>query len=179
MARGCFLLLVFAALFLVVEVVVLAAEAAARERTLAMVKPDGVRASHTEAIKAIIRSSGFYIAQEKTLQLDVETAEAFYSEHTGKTFFGDLIDFMTSGSVVAMVLEHDNAVVKWRSLIGPTDPERAQREQPNSIRAMFGSNTTQNCVHGSDSLVTAEREIRILFKDSQADEHVMMGHDEL
>lgn len=81
-----------------------------------------------------------------------------------------------SGPIVAMILEQENAVTNWRKLIGPTDPEKARSEQPKSIRAMFGSSTTQNCVHGSDSPVTAAREITILFEDVQTDK---VGHDEL
>lgn len=146
------------------------------ERTLAMVKPDGVGGNHTDTIKSIIRTSGFVITREASLHLDVKTAELFYSEHSEKPFFGELIDFMTSGPAVAMVLEQENAVTNWRKLIGPTDPNNARNEQPSSIRAMCGSSTTKNCVHGSDSPIAAAREISILFEDIQKD---MIRHDEL
>ncbi|MCO5576539.1 hypothetical protein L7F22_030350 [Adiantum nelumboides] len=83
------------------------------------------------------------------------------------------------GPILAMVLEQDNAVAKWRVLIGPTDPKKAQIEEPNSIRALYGSNTTQNCVHGSDTIAAANREIMILFGDVQADNGEEMRHEEL
>ncbi|KAI5063391.1 hypothetical protein GOP47_0021938 [Adiantum capillus-veneris] len=120
------------------------------------------------AVKSIIENAGFNIIMEKSLQLDMMTAKVFYYEHFAKAFFDDLIDFMTSGPILAMVLEQDSAVAKWRELIGPTDPKKAQIEQPNSIRAIYGSSTTQNCVHGSDSIAAANREIMILLGDVQA-----------
>ncbi|KAH7444963.1 hypothetical protein KP509_02G099800 [Ceratopteris richardii] len=150
-----------------------------RERTLAVVKPDGVRGNHTDAIKATIEGSGFDIVKEMSLQLDLMTAQILYFEHYRKPFFQELINFMTSGPIVAMVLEHDNAVEKWRKLIGPTDPNKARIEQPNSIRAICGSSTTQNCVHGSDSSAAANREIMIIFKDVQSGEATNSRHDEL
>lgn len=138
------------------------------QRTLAIVKPDGVRANYTDAVKTIIRSSDFEIIAEKRMTLDRATAEAFYSEHAGKSYFHSLVEFMTSGPVIALVLEREHAVAKWRALIGPTDPKRAQMEQPESIRAKFGSDTQHNCVHGSDSLESAAREIAFFFEANQA-----------
>eukprot|EP00249_Psilotum_nudum_P013336 c24277_g1_i1 orf=312-854(-) len=149
------------------------------QRTLAMVKPDAVLANYSAAIKAIVQSSGFRIVAERVVQLNTTGAKVFYAEHYGKDFFPDLLVFMTSGPIVVMVLEKERAVEDWRSLIGPTDPIKAKREQPHSIRAMYGLDTQKNCVHGSDSLESAAREIAFFFETDQTEKSYLTMHDEL
>ncbi|KAG9458061.1 hypothetical protein H6P81_002569 [Aristolochia fimbriata] len=135
------------------------------EKTLAIIKPDGVSSHYTNKIKAVILESGFAIVREKILQLDEGNATYFYSEHSGKSFFPRLITYMTSGPVCLMVLEKVNAVSDWRTLIGPTDARKAKVSHPTSIRAMCGVDLERNCVHGSDSRESAAREIAFFFGD--------------
>ncbi|WCJ39392.1 Nucleoside diphosphate kinase family protein [Euphorbia peplus] len=148
------------------------------EETLAMIKPDGLFGNHTDTIKKVIVESGFSIYKEIITQLDQERASTFYAEHSSRGFFPDLIKYMTSGPVLAMVLKKENAVSDWRTLIGPTDSLKAKTTHPHSIRAMCGLDSEKNCVHGSDSLQSAQREISFFFGDSSAGEAVEM-HDEL
>ncbi|KAJ8773991.1 hypothetical protein K2173_009422 [Erythroxylum novogranatense] len=138
---------------------------AGKERTLAMIKPDGVSGNHTEKIKEAILESGFGIAKEIVTSFNEDSASRFYAEHSLKKFFVSLIKYITRGQVLVMVLEKENAVADWRSLMGPTDAQEAKISHPNSIRAMCGLNIEQNCVHGSDSLQSARREIAFFFGD--------------
>ncbi|KAJ4842719.1 hypothetical protein Tsubulata_043632 [Turnera subulata] len=149
-----------------------------KERTLAMIKPDGVVGNYSEAIRKVVVDSGFSICKEMTIQLDEDRASIFYSEHSSKSFFSSLIRYMTSGPVLVMVLEKDNAITDWRTLIGPTDASKAKITHPHSIRAMCGQDSQRNCVHGSDSLQSAEREISFFFDDKYSCETVTI-HDEL
>ncbi|KAJ0006827.1 hypothetical protein Pint_29180 [Pistacia integerrima] len=149
-----------------------------REKTLAMVKPDGVLGNYTDEIKRVILESGFNIFKEKISQLDEEQTATFYAEHSSKSFFSSLIKYMTSGPVLVMVLEKENAVADWRALIGPTDARKAKNTHPHSIRAMCGLDSEKNCVHGSDSLQSAQREISFFFNEMSSDEEVTT-HDEL
>lgn len=130
-----------------------------------MVKPDGVRANHSDAIKEQIQAASFAIISQKWVHLNESAAIAFYAEHSNRAFFPSLIDFMTSGPVLAMVLEKPNAVAEWRSLIGPTDSQQARLDAPDSIRARYGRNKQNNCVHGSDSQEAAAREISFFFDE--------------
>lgn len=148
------------------------------ERTLAMIKPDGFLGNHTHFIQTTILASGFTILNQITLQLDSHTAKAFYADHSSRTFFPNLINYITSGPVLIMVLEKVNAVSDWRSLIGPTDPSKAKVTHPHSIRAMCGVNLERNCVHGSDSIKSAAREISFFFKETNPGESIS-EHDEL
>lgn len=148
------------------------------ERTLAMVKPDGLMGNYSEEIKKMIAATGFVIAAEKVVQLDEAAVRIFYAEHSQREFFPSLVKFMTSGPVLAMVLEKDNAVAQWRALIGPTDAIKARISHPKSIRAMCGSGSQNNCVHGSDSHQSAAREVAFFFGNHKSGE-VMVGHDEL
>ncbi|KAK4772219.1 hypothetical protein SAY86_013994 [Trapa natans] len=134
-----------------------------REATLAIIKPDGLLGNYTETIKATIAHSGFKISREKVVQLDEEGAASFYAEHSTKKFFHGLIKYMTSGPVLVMVLEKENAISHWRSLIGPTDGRKAKITHPDSIRAICGTDVEKNCVHGSDSPQSSEREISFFF----------------
>ncbi|CAA0214458.1 putative nucleoside-diphosphate kinase [Arabidopsis thaliana] len=153
--------------------------ASSEERTLAMIKPDGVSGNYTEEIKTIVVEAGFNIVKEMLTQLDKETASAFYEEHSSRSFFPHLVTYMTSGPVLVMVLEKRNAVSDWRDLIGPTDAEKAKISHPHSIRALCGKNSQKNCVHGSDSTSSAEREIKFFFKDVVSGDIATQQHDEL
>ncbi|CAN6470032.1 unnamed protein product [Victoria cruziana] len=148
------------------------------ERTLAMVKPDGVVNKYTDTIKKIIVESGFDIVREMMVQLDDNKATIFYAEHSQKSFFSDLIKYMTSGPVYVMVLEKVNAISEWRNLIGPTDAREARISHPSSIRAICGVDSASNCVHGSDSHQSATREIIFFFGDLLPGGSNLM-HDEL
>ncbi|XP_047307207.1 probable nucleoside diphosphate kinase 5 [Impatiens glandulifera] len=150
---------------------------AEKERTLAIIKPDGLLGNYTDDIKRVILQSGFVIADEMETQLHEDIVKSFYSEHASKSFFPHLVDYMTSGPVVIMILEKLNAVADWRALIGPTDAAKAKVTHPQSIRAMCGMDLQRNCVHGSDSLLSATKEISILFKKISPEVPVL--HDEL
>ncbi|KAG2651678.1 hypothetical protein PVAP13_1NG304300 [Panicum virgatum] len=109
-----------------------------RERTLAMIKPDGLSGNYTEKIKAAILDSGFHIVKETQVQLDAERASLFYAEHSGRSFFDSLVKYITSGPVLAMVLERPDAIAQWRALIGPTDARKAKTTHPNRLNiALF------------------------------------------
>ncbi|XP_027906969.1 probable nucleoside diphosphate kinase 5 [Vigna unguiculata] len=147
------------------------------ERTLAIIKPDGLIGNYTDDIKRTIVEYGFTIFKEKIVQLDQATVEKFYAEHSSKGFFSRLTKYMTSGPVLAMILEKDNAIADWRALMGPTDASKAKITHPHSIRARCGLDIERNCVHGSDSPKSAQREISFFFKELSAD--VVAEHDEL
>ncbi|CAF0904546.1 unnamed protein product [Didymodactylos carnosus] len=131
------------------------------ERTLALIKPDAIQ--NTNEIEDMILKSGFTILQKRRVTLTAEQCSDFYSEHYGKKFFPSLVAFMTSGPILAMVLARENAIGAWRELIGPTNSTQARESHPESVRALFGTNEQKNAVHGSDSPVSAEREIRFFF----------------
>ncbi|XP_021638887.1 probable nucleoside diphosphate kinase 5 isoform X2 [Hevea brasiliensis] len=143
-----------------------------------MIKPDGVLGNYTERIKMVIVESGFSIIRETITQLDEHRASNFYVEHSSKSFFSGLIKYMTSGPVLVMILKKENAVADWRTLIGPTDAQKAKITHPHSIRAMCGLDSEKNCVHGSDSLESAQREISFFFGEISSGDAVG-EHDEL
>ncbi|XP_017629412.1 probable nucleoside diphosphate kinase 5 [Gossypium arboreum] len=149
-----------------------------KERTLGIIKPDGLSGNYTNRIKQVILESGFEISKEMVIQLDEQDATNFYAEHSSKIFFTDLIRYMTSGPVLVMILEKEDAVAHWRDLIGPTDAGKAKITHPHSIRAICGKDLEKNCIHGSDSHQSAEREIAFFFKEAPSDEAVRK-HDEL
>ncbi|OMO70661.1 Nucleoside diphosphate kinase [Corchorus capsularis] len=149
-----------------------------KERTLGIIKPDGFSGNYTDRIKQMVVEYGFNINREMVIQLDEELAAKFYAEHSSKSFFSSLIKYMTSGPVLVMILEKENAVAHWRDLIGPTDAGKAKLTHPQSIRAMCGVDLEKNCLHGSDSHQSAEREIAFFFKETPSDEAVEK-HDEL
>ncbi|KAM8977142.1 nucleoside diphosphate kinase homolog 7 [Pelodytes ibericus] len=126
-----------------------------KEKTLAMIKPDAVMKMGS-VIDAII-STGFVIPKAKMVQLNRMEAIDFYSEHQSKSFFSDLINFMTSGPIVALEVIGDDAIASWRKLLGPTNSGIAKSESPKSIRARFGTDGTKNAAHGSDSIASAAR----------------------
>merc|ERR1712242_98287 len=134
-----------------------------KEFTLAMIKPDAVSAGKADEIVNRIKYEGFVVVEQEELKLDKERAEAFYAEHKGKGFFDELMAFMTSGSIVAMKLERENAIKTWRTVMGPTNFEVAKQEAPDSVRALYASNMTKNASHGSDSAESAKRELDFFF----------------
>lgn len=131
-------------------------------RTLILVKPDAFARGLTGEILSRFERKGLKIAALKLVETPRETAEEHYAEHREKPFFGELVDFITSGPLVALVLEGDNVVQAARQIIGATNPLEAA---PGSIRGDFATDIGQNLVHGSDSDESAEREIRIWFPE--------------
>jgi nucleoside-diphosphate kinase len=113
-----------------------------------MIKPDAVQSGYIGAILAKINEAGFRIVAMKMTKLSPEKAGAFYAVHKERPFYGELVDFMSSGHIVAAILEKDNAVEDFRTLIGATDPAKAA---PGTIRALYARNVGENAVHGSDS----------------------------
>ncbi|MBU2549155.1 MAG: nucleoside-diphosphate kinase [Proteobacteria bacterium] len=130
------------------------------ERTLAIIKPDAVAKSHSGRIIERIEAEGFKIKAIKMLHLTKQGAEGFYAVHKERPFFNDLTDFMCSGPAVVMVLEADQAIIRWRTLMGATDPAEATE---GTIRKNFAENKERNAVHGSDAPETAAFEISYYF----------------
>lgn len=128
--------------------------------TFAIIKPNAVRTGKTGPILAMINEGGFEIAAMRMVKMTLPQAESFYSIHKGKPFFDGLIEFMTSGPVVVMILKHDNAVDQFRKLIGATDPAKAE---PGTIRKTFAVSVQMNAVHGSDSVENAIKEANFFF----------------
>lgn len=130
------------------------------ERTFAIIKPDAVSAHQQGEILARIQKQGFEIVAIKSMRLTKEEAGGFYYVHKARPFFGELTDFMSSGKIIAMVLEADNAIAKWRDAMGATDPKKAA---PGTIRHDLGTSIGNNCTHGSDAAETAAFEISYFF----------------
>jgi nucleoside-diphosphate kinase len=134
------------------------------ERTLSIIKPDATRRNLTGAINAVIEEAGLRIVAQKRIWLSEGQAEGFYAVHKERPFFRDLVTFMTSGPVVVQVLEADNAVTRYRDVMGATNPANAAE---GTIRKRFAESIEANSVHGSDSLENAEREIEFFFSDQE------------
>ncbi len=132
------------------------------EETLALIKPDAVKRNIIGNIVSLIEKNGFTIKKMKMIKMSDVLAKNFYSVHEGKPFFDELIKYMTSDNIVAIVLQRDNAVIAYRKLIGATNPKDAEE---NTIRKLYALNQSQNSVHGSDSIENAQSEISILFDD--------------
>jgi nucleoside-diphosphate kinase len=132
------------------------------EQTLILVKPDAFARGLSGEVIARFERKGLKIVALKAMQVEVELAERHYAEHSTKPFFGELVEFITGGQLLAMVLEGENAIVAARQLIGATDPVEAA---PGSIRGDFALEVTFNLVHGSDSPNSAEREIELWFPE--------------
>lgn len=130
------------------------------EQTFAIIKPDAVAAKNSGAIIQMIEAAGFTIRNMKKVTLTRPQAEGFYHVHAGRGFFGELVDFMTSGPVVTLILEADGAIQKWRDLMGPTDATKAG---PDTVRGRFGTDIGQNAAHGSDAPETAAFETSYFF----------------
>lgn len=134
------------------------------ERTLSIVKPDAVARNIIGEIYSRFEKNGLTIVAAKMMHLTEAQAKGFYAEHDGKPFYGDLVDYMTSGPVVVQVLEGENAIAKNRELMGATNPADAA---PGTIRADFAESVEANAVHGSDSPASAEREIAYFFDEAE------------
>lgn len=133
------------------------------ERTLAIIKPDAVSRGLTGDILSRIHAAKFQIVAIKSLRLTKSEAEGFYAVHRERSFFTALVEFMSSGKVVVMVLEAENAITKWRDTMGATDPAKAA---PGTIRKALGTSIQNNCTHGSDAPQTAAFEIAYFFAGS-------------
>lgn len=136
-----------------------------KERTLSIIKPDAVRNNHIGAIISRFEKAGLHVVAARMAKLSTEDAEGFYAVHKARPFFKDLVTFMTSGPVMILVLEGDNAVAKNRDLMGATDPSKAAA---GTIRADFAKNIDANAVHGSDSKENAEIEIKHFFPKAES-----------
>jgi nucleoside-diphosphate kinase len=131
--------------------------------TLSIIKPDAVRTGKTGPILAMINEGGFEISAMRMVRLTRHQAETFYQVHKEKAFFDGLVEFMTSGPVVVMILVHDNAVEEFRKLIGATDPNKAE---PGTVRRTFAVSVQMNAIHGSDSVENAQKEANFFFSDT-------------
>jgi len=132
------------------------------ERTLSIVKPDAVAANHIVAIYDRFEQAGLRIVAARMLHLTREQASAFYAVHQARPFFGELVDYMTSGPIMVQVLEGKNAIARNRDVMGATDSAKAE---PGTIRADFATEVSENAVHGSDAPETAATEIAFFFPD--------------
>lgn len=138
------------------------------ERTLAIIKPDSVEKGIIGEIMGRIDNEGFKIVAMKMLHLTKERAEGFYAVHESRSFFDDLVEFMSSGPCVVMVLEAENAINKWREVMGVTNPEEAAE---GTIRKDYGTDIQHNATHGSDAPETAEFEISYFFEPQEIVEY--------
>ncbi len=136
----------------------------ALERTFSIVKPDATERNITGLVNAKIEEAGLRIIAQKRLQLTKEQAGGFYAVHKERPFYNDLVDFMTSGPVVVQVLEGENAIAKYREVMGATNPADAA---PGTIRAEYAKSIDANTVHGSDAPETAAEEIPFFFSDDE------------
>ena len=132
------------------------------EQTLSIIKPDAVERNLTEKIKEIFKKNNLIIKEYKKLQLTKEEAAEFYKVHQSKPFYDDLCSYLSSGPIVAMILEGENAVLFNRKLMGATDPKKAEDK---TIRKLYGISIDKNSVHGSDSVENAKKEIDFFFKN--------------
>lgn len=131
------------------------------ERTFAIIKPDAVAAGNAGNILALIEKNGFKVLALRKQHLTRPIAEGFYAVHKGKGFFAELIEFMTEGPVILLALERENAVAKWREVMGATNPEKAEE---GTVRKLYGANIGRNASHGSDSLENAAIELAWFFR---------------
>jgi nucleoside-diphosphate kinase len=138
------------------------------ERTLCIIKPDAVEKHKAGAILAKLEESGFNLLAIKRTHLTRHVAEGFYAVHKARPFFGELVEFMTRSPVVIAVLQRENAVAHYRTVMGATDPAKADA---GTIRKLYGSNVGENAVHGSDSLDNAKIEIAYFFPASEVQPH--------
>ncbi|AQL56152.1 nucleoside-diphosphate kinase [Abyssicoccus albus] len=140
------------------------------EKTFVMIKPDGVQRRLIGEITSRFEKKGLNIVKAELLQATEDIAKEHYGEHSDKPFFGELVEFITSGPVFAMILSGENAVSVARTLIGETNPASSQ---PGTIRGDYGLTVGKNIIHGSDAVESAEREISIWFKDSETVEYTV------
>ena len=130
------------------------------QRTLAIIKPDAVKNKNIGGVIGAIEKAGFHIVAARLVHLTRREAEGFYAVHKERPFFSALVEFMTSGPCMPMVLEKENAIEAWRAAMGPTDPAKADE---GTIRKRFGTNIERNATHGSDAPATAADEIGYFF----------------
>jgi nucleoside-diphosphate kinase len=136
----------------------------ALERTFSIIKPDATERNLTGAVNAVIEGAGLRIVAQKRMLMTRREAETFYAVHKERPFFGELVDFMISAPVVVQVLEGDNAVLRYREIMGATNPENAA---PGTIRKQFARSVGENSVHGSDSVENAKLEIAQFFSGNE------------
>ena len=134
------------------------------QRTFSIIKPDATKRNITGSINNIIEDSGLRIIAQKRIKLSVSQAKEFYSIHNEKSFFDDLIKYMTSEPVIVQVLEGADAVLTYRNIMGATDPNNADK---GTIRKLHALNVQENSVHGSDSTINAEKEINFFFREDE------------
>ena len=134
------------------------------ERTFSIIKPDATERNLTGAVNAVIEGAGLRIVAQKRVRMTRQEAETFYAVHKERPFFGELVEFMTSGPVVVQVLEGENAVAKYRDIMGATDPTKAAE---GTIRKQFAKSVGENSVHGSDSVDNAKMEIAQFFSGNE------------
>src|SRR5882762_4814369 len=134
------------------------------ERTFSIIKPDATARNITGAVNAIIEKAGLRVVAQKRIQMTRAQAETFYAVHSARPFFGELVDFMVSGPVVVQVLEGDNAIAKYRDVMGATDPSKAA---DGTIRKVHAKSIGENSVHGSDAAETAKQEIAQFFAGNE------------
>ena len=130
------------------------------EKTLSIIKPDAVERNLTENIKSIFIKNNLHIIDNKKIHITKEEAAEFYKVHQSKPFYNDLCNYLSSGPIVVMILEGENAIIKNRKIMGATDPKQADE---NTIRKLFGISIDKNSVHGSDSSENAKKEINFFF----------------
>ena len=133
-----------------------------REQTLSIIKPDAVERNLENEIKEMFKNNNFSIVKEKKIQIEKSEAERFYIVHETKPFYNDLCSYLSSGPIVVMVLEKENAILANRKLMGATNPKEAEE---GTIRKRYGISIDKNSVHGSDSVENAKIEIEFFFKD--------------
>tara|TARA_B100000989_G_scaffold285175_1_gene252650 strand:- start:1283 stop:1684 length:402 start_codon:yes stop_codon:yes gene_type:complete len=132
------------------------------EQTLSIIKPDAVERHLEGEIKQMFKEKGFKIIKEKKIQIEKTEAEQFYKVHQTKPFYNDLCTYLSSGSIVVMIIEKENAIKENRNLMGATNPKDADE---GTIRKKYGISIDKNSVHGSDSVENAKKEINFFFKD--------------
>lgn len=142
------------------------------QKTFIMVKPDGVQRGLVGDVVRRFEQKGFKLAGAKLMQISTELAEEHYGEHKERPFFGELVDFITSGPVFAMVWEGEDVILTSRSMIGATNPQEAT---PGSIRGDYALTVGKNIIHGSDSEASAEREINLFFDEAEIIDYVKEG----
>ena len=130
------------------------------ERTFAIIKPNAILNGHVGEILSTIEREGFTLHGLRMVQLNKELVKGFYIDHVTKGFYGELEAFILSGPVILMVLEGENVILRWREIMGATDPTKAS---VGTLRRKFGEDVTKNAVHGSDAAATAEREVHYFF----------------
>ncbi len=133
------------------------------EKTLGIIKPDALSSGHSDAIFAMLKAGGLTIEATQTLRISREQAETFYAIHRERPFFDELVTYITSNNITAFIASGTDAIKRYRELIGATDPKQAA---PGTVRARFGQDKGRNAVHGSDSPLTAQTEIRFFFPEA-------------